>query len=234
MNGTEVATENIKAGTYQIDPVVNLIDPASYQIQVVRGMLTVSPDELTVTVQNKSIVYGSAATGFEFSVAGFNTGDNAENVLAAPIQFIITNSNGQVMSAAVLPVGTYMVEAAISLQQPASYVVNKVNGILVVTKASLNVKADNKVIYKGDPLPVYTSTITGFVNGGANSILSGPNYTLAPVYCGVAGVYTIKPSGLVLVTPNNYSIGYTNGTLYVNPKGQGARKVKTQLLCVEE
>jgi hypothetical protein len=107
-----------------------------------------------------------------------------------------------------------------------------VNGVLTVTPATLTVTADTKYINRGDPLPTFTSTITGFVGNDRNTIISGPTHTLSPVYTGLAGVYTIIPSNLVL-SSSNYLITYVNGTFYVNPKGQGAKKIKPSLICID-
>jgi hypothetical protein len=89
------------------------------------------------------------------------------------------------------------------------------------------------VIYQGSPLPAFTSTYTGFKNNDFTTIVAGPVYKLTPAFTGAAGVYTITPSGLQLLKPANYAITYTDGTLYVNPKGSGARKLKPRLECVE-
>jgi hypothetical protein len=115
-----------------------------------------------------------------------------------------------------------------------NFEVSYVLGKLTIQPAILNVKADDKVIFKGGSLPVFTSKITGYKNGDDIQIASGPEYTVSPEYNGLAGIYTINPNQLVFSTPNiDYSINYISGTLYVNPKGSGARKVKPYLDCVE-
>ena len=100
-------------------------------------------------------------------------------------------------------------------------------GKLNILPATLTVKADDKVILQGSSLPPFTSTITGF-KYKENTRVSGPQYTLSPAYAGAAGVYSITPSSLILTTQSqsNYSINYVPGTLYVNPKGPGAKNVK--------
>ena len=98
--------------------------------------------------------------------------------------------------------------------------------VFAITKALLSVKADDKVIFKGDVKPIFTSTINGLVNGD-NPIIS---YTLNPNYTGAAGVYCIQPS----LDLTNYTVNITNGNLYVNPKGSGAEDVDIRLSCVED
>jgi hypothetical protein len=129
-------------------------------------------------------------------------------------------------------VGSYAIipSGAVSLNYSFVYV----NGSLSITPAALTVKADDKVIFKGDQLPAFTSSYTGFRNNDQQTIVTVPTYTLNPTYLGNAGVYTIKPSGLVLAKPANYTISYVDGYLYVNPKGNGASKVRPKLDCIEE
>jgi hypothetical protein len=76
-----------------------------------------------------------------------------------------------------------------------------------------------------------TSTITGLKNG---DIATVPSYTISPTYSGAAGVYAIIPGALTFAKAGNYSITYTNGVLCVNPKGNGAKKLRPSLDCVEE
>jgi hypothetical protein len=134
------------------------------------------------------------------------------------------------------PAGTYSIApSGLTLVQPSNYTLVYTNGSLVVNRAALTVTADLKFIYRGDPLPALTSTITGFVPGGSNAVISGPTHSVSPSYStnSPAGVYSIIPANLVLAVPGNYAITYVPGPLYVNPKGQGAKKVDVVLECVD-
>ncbi len=97
-----------------------------------------------------------------------------------------------------------------------------------IKKAALEVKADLKWIYKGQALPVFTSTITGLKNGDNPSV----TYTLSPSCTGSAGVYSIIPLLSPFANSVNYTVTYINGQLYINPKGTGADDVDTYLQCV--
>jgi hypothetical protein len=116
-------------------------------------------------------------------------------------------------------------------------------GKLTILPATLTVKANNVVVPYGTP-PVFTSTITGFqYDNTAENFLTGtkqPSYIIKDANGNTitgtdipAGVYTITPTNLPLVQPTSYNANYISGTLYVNPKGKGARKVKPYLECVE-
>jgi hypothetical protein len=149
------------------------------------------------------------------------------------LNYTVSGSNGIVSP--LYPAGSYnIIPSGISLIQPADYILNLSSGTLIVAPAPLTVTADLKFINRNDPLPTFTSTITGFVSGGQNTILSGPTYSLSPSGCCTqAGQYTITPANLVLTVPGNYNINYLSGPLYVNPKGQGAKKINVSLVCVD-
>jgi hypothetical protein len=107
-------------------------------------------------------------------------------------------------------------------------------GKLTILPAPLTVKVGDYVIFNGSPLPVFKSVITGFQYDDSLKIISGPTYTPGPTFVVQPGVYQIIPSDLKLNPDNlNYNISYVPGTLYVNPKGPGARKLKPSLDCVE-
>ena len=78
----------------------------------------------------------------------------------------------------------------------------------------LIVTADDKSIHFGENAPVYTATITGFIDGEDKSALSG-TLTFACTYGVGSGVgkYTIIPSGY---TSDKYDIIFVNGTLTVD------------------
>jgi hypothetical protein len=90
-------------------------------------------------------------------------------------------------------------------------------------------------IFQGDAAPTtYQSDMLGFMyyDSRERSIASGPVYTLSSAYSGKAGTYPITASGVTFVPPVSYNVLYQSGTLYVNPKGRGARKIKPFLECV--
>jgi hypothetical protein len=104
-------------------------------------------------------------------------------------------------------------------------------GNLKISPAKLSVKANDTVIYQGDTIPKFTSTITGLRNG--DSIVSGPTYTLSPACTGSAGTYSIIPSNVVPSCTDCYVITYTSGTLYIDPRGRNVKNLKPYLVCVD-
>lgn len=99
-----------------------------------------------------------------------------------------------------------------------------------ITKASLTVKANNTYIFQGDPLPTFTATITGLKNNDKPVI----SFTVTPVCTGKAGTYTIVPAFKTFANAGNYNTTFINGILYVNPDGNGAKKLKPSLDCIFE
>jgi hypothetical protein len=100
---------------------------------------------------------------------------------------------------------------------------------LVVQKAPATVATGIYVINKGQALPTFTATYSGFLNGQTSSVVTSLTFTLSPNYNGQAGVYTITP----VAVAQNYTFTPTTGTLYVNPAGAGTKQVKPNFICYQ-
>lgn len=87
-----------------------------------------------------------------------------------------------------------------------------------IGKAKLTVKANDLSINEGSPVPTYTASYSGFVNGETETDLSGKlTFTCDYTTSSKPGTYDIKPSGL---TSDNYAITFQNGTLTVVAVGE--------------
>ncbi|MBP9081123.1 MAG: S8 family serine peptidase [Flavobacteriales bacterium] len=100
---------------------------------------------------------------------------------------------------------------------------------LVVLKASATATTGTYVIDKGAPLPAFTATFEGLLQGQTASVVSAVSFATSPDYTGYAGVYAI----IVSATAANYDFIPVNGTLYVNPAGPGTKQVKPRFICRE-
>jgi hypothetical protein len=130
-----------------------------------------------------------------------------------------------------IPGGIYTVELdSMPLFQPSSYNVKVTTGRLTVNGIPLLVSANEVIIYEGDQ-PPFSSTITGFLNNDSATQIKSLTYSV-PGFNGKAGVYVITPS-LTLKYPGSYNITYDTALLYVNPRGNGAKKLKPALVCVQ-
>jgi hypothetical protein len=125
------------------------------------GNLIITPAALTVKAQDKTSVYGTALPAFTSTVSGYQYDDDSAKVMSGPPLYSIVNSAGQIVSGAIAP-GTYKIRPSLQLKVPASYTVNPIEGTLIISAAALTVKAETKAIFKGDPLPAFTSAYTGF------------------------------------------------------------------------
>jgi hypothetical protein len=100
---------------------------------------------------------------------------------------------------------------------------------LVVQKAPATATTGIYVINKGQALPTFVATYSGFLGGQTASVVSSTTFTLSPNYNNQAGVYQI----IVNATAANYTFTSVNGTLYVNPAGAGTKQVKPNFICYE-
>lgn len=96
------------------------------------------------------------------------------------------------------------------------------DAFFTITKASLTLVIDDKTITKGDELPEFTYTLSGFVNSETKTVLTKEDVLLYAVDSSdneltdtnTVGKYTI--TGMYEITADNYElITITNGTLTI-------------------
>ncbi|HXI54246.1 MAG TPA: MBG domain-containing protein, partial [Candidatus Saccharimonadales bacterium] len=90
-----------------------------------------------------------------------------------------------------------------------------VNGTLTITAVPLTVTAEAKTKVYGAPLPVFTASYVGFVNGDTPASLATPvSFATTASASSSVGTYPITPGGAV--SPN-YIFSYVGSTLTVTP-----------------
>lgn len=199
-------------------------DVANYLITYSNGNLAVGKAPILVKANDASRFYGYANPAFSATYSGFVNGENfASSGITGSPSLTTTATTAST-------VGNYPITAATGSLASNNYTFSFAGGTLAITKAPLTVKADDKVIFQGDPLPAFTGTITGLKNGD----VANYSYGLTSPYSGSAGTYTIAPTLVLFPKSANYDITPLTGTLYVNPKGPGAKKLRPYLDCVEE
>ena len=150
--------------------------------------LYVQRPTLTVTVDNKTRVYGDANPAFTITSAGLVNGDVLANALGGtPSTNAGSGSN----------VGSYTI-AGTALTSPAGYVLAVTSGALAITPATLTYVADLATRTQGTANPVFTGNVTGLRNedslGGATT---GTLTFTSPANAGSApGTYAINGAGL--------------------------------------
>lgn len=173
----------------------------NYLISALNGLLTVESSGVILSVSDTIQTYN----GLPHEVA--------INTLPENIQTTITYKDAglNTISPPTLP-GNYTVHVIIieegyePLERTASF---------IIQKANLTVTVQNKTINYGQNLPAFTHSISGFVNGENENVLTSLpvlNLNAAPPY--LPGSYPIVASG---GSSNHYQFIYMNGTLTINP-----------------
>jgi hypothetical protein len=170
---------------------------------------------LTVTADSKTRSYGAANPALTASYTGFVNGDSSSVLSGGPSLSTSATTNSAVAGS------PYTISVTNGTLSAANYSFVFVNGSLSVTKAALNVTANNKTRTYGAQNPVLTVSYTGFVNGETTNVLSGSPAlsTGADTNSAVAGSpYTITVAQGTLAAAN-YSFNFIAGSLSVTPAG---------------
>ncbi|MGJ1354954.1 MBG domain-containing protein, partial [Sphingobacterium spiritivorum] len=181
--GEAVGTYNIEQGT--------LATTANYDIAYTGADFNISKATLNIVADAKSKAYGTADPALTYTVTGLANGDD---------QSIIT---GALTRVAGENIGTYAIEQG-TLATTANYDIVYTGADFNITKATLNIVADAKTKVYGSADPALTYTVTGFVNGDDQSIITG---ALTRVPGENIGTYAIEQG--TLATTANYDIVYT-------------------------
>ncbi|MSR81043.1 MAG: DUF4347 domain-containing protein, partial [Gemmataceae bacterium] len=160
---------------------------------------TVLTKSLTITADNKSKVYGNTLPAFTTTITGLVNGDTASSISGLGVVSTATGSSG---------VGNYSLDPA---GTNANYAITLVTGSLEVTQAPLTVSADNKSKIYGQALPLFSTTVTGLVNGDTSGNIIGLGATTTATASSIVGNYPIVASG----TNTNYQIALVDGTITV-------------------
>jgi 6-phosphogluconolactonase (cycloisomerase 2 family) len=217
-NGTVITNTANITNKSTVDPDPSNNNPsATITIGTQTGTtLTVPPatgpfgGNATVTATLKT----SSGTPVPNETIGFNFNQNNSNYNA------VTDGNG--VATVLVPlgfttVGTHPQAFTVTFGGDASFAASSALGDLTVTKAQLNVTADNQSRLYGDPNPVFTYTITGFVNGDDISVVSGTaDCTTTATQTSPVGTYPIT-CALGTLSAQNYVFAFVPGTLTINP-----------------
>ena len=191
------------AGTYPIAIAIGTLAASNYSFTFAPGTLTITKPTLTVTASSGSRMYGAVNPTFTATVTGAAAGDTFTFTFSTPATF---NS----------PVGSYNVVPTATGTNIADYNVVYVNGTLNVTPATLTVAANSFSIPYGTADPTYTATISGFLNGDTQSVVTGsPALTTTPTAPSAAGSYPIT-AGLGTLVASNYTFTFVNGNLTIS------------------
>jgi len=126
-----------------------------------------------------------------------------------PGTFVYTPAAGTVLSAAAVQ----LLSVTFTPSDLVHYDPTSASNSIGVLPTPLSIKADDANKVFGAPLPSFSATFTGFVNGDGPGNLTGSlALTTGATSSSPPGPYAIVPSG---VTASNYAISFVNGTLTV-------------------
>ena len=208
------ATANSDVGTYAIMPAAVDSAPAKladYDVTLHNGTLTITKAQLEITADDKSKVYGDANPAFTASFTGFKNGQNLASSGVSGSPNLTTDA------AASSNVGSYAITAAAGNLAAGNYSFAFHNGTLAITRAQLDVTANDASRVYGDANPSFTASYSGFKLGQtlATSGVSGsPNLTTAATTASNVGAYVIS-AGAGSLDASNYGFAYHNGTLTI-------------------
>lgn len=200
---TTTATQSSPVGSYLI--ACSGVSSPNYLITFVPGTLTITPAPLTITAISASRQYGQPNPLFGASYSGFVNGDTA-----SALSGTLACTSSATPSSPVIG-SPYAIKC--SGQGSTNYAINYVPGQLMVTPVPLSITAHDATKILNAPLPTFSATYSGFVNGENPSVLSGVlTCTTSATAASSVGIYAITCSGQA---STNYSIGYKSGSLTI-------------------
>ncbi|MBR6453385.1 MAG: hypothetical protein IKS97_02210 [Fibrobacter sp.] len=197
--------EGENAGTYDITVDVEKMETDDYIIdKVENGTFTITPVDVSVTVDDLTKVYGSATKEFTYKVTGLIGKDELKDVTLSCAKCASNNLEN---------VGDYEIAATVKEGSNPNYTVTTTPGKLTVTpKAATVTVADTAKTY-GDEDPKFTFTTEGLVTATE----SLKDATISRAEGEKVGTYKIDVAFADGSNPN-YKLTITPGTLTINPK----------------
>jgi len=173
----------------------------------------VNKAHLTVTPNPATGVYGGPIPPLSATISGYRNNDGPGVV-----------SGGAIVSTVATPAslaGTYPITVSAGTLTAANYdFTNLATGTLTITQAPLTVTANDEASYQGAPIPPFTATISGFVNGDPATVVRGsPSYFSPANPSSPLGSYPIS-IGVGSLTAANYDFpNLVDGTLNIVATG---------------
>jgi filamentous hemagglutinin family protein len=224
--GSTTATSATGVGTATITASNGNLSAANYNFNnLVNGVLSINPATLTVTADNQTRLYGGVNPTFTETISGFVNGENSSLVIGTGTASSKATSTTGVGSAVITPSNKGL--------SAANYTFNNlVNGALTIKPVTLTVTADKQTRLFGGVNPIFTETITGFVNGDSPSVVSG-------TATGTSTATAATPAGTAIITASadnltasNYNFNnLVDGELSINAIPAAVGSVSSQLVA---
>ncbi|MEG1710842.1 MAG: MBG domain-containing protein [Clostridia bacterium] len=214
INGTMYYSVNYsqfdKIAEYTITPDASDMKSDNYEFKsLVNGKLTVTPKKLTVTAKNQTITYGQNISQTEYEISGYIPG------LANPV---ITGAPILTASSLLVP-GNKTISVTVNGMSAPNYIFVAGNdATLTVNRAELTVTAEEQILVYGEIIAQNKYTVTGFVNGENQSVITGVPILTASSY-NVAEIKTIALS-VENMSADNYSFKADKNAVLTISKAQ--------------
>jgi len=208
------ATATSPVGSYP----VTVTGPAltNYTLTLHGATLLVAKAPLYISAKNVAVTYGQTPPSITaYTLSGFLNGDTASVVSGAPVLTTTVTST--------TPAGVYKIGVQVGTLTAANYDFDNFSsgeGSVEVYKAPLTILPASFTIHAGDPLPTFTYSIAGFVNGGtqATATTGAPTLTTTAPNNTTPGRYYIVANAGTLTAQNYYfnnPTPATDGTLTI-------------------
>ncbi len=199
-------TPTSAVGSHPATSCTGAVD-ANYTISYVPGTVTINRPTLTITASNATVTYGGSVPTITPSYSGFMNGDTSAALTTAPICSTAYTATSAV---ATTPATSCTGAAA------ANYTIDYVPGTVTIDPAALTVTASSTTVTYGDGVPTIAASYSGFVNGQTAAVLTtAPTCSTAYTPTDAAGSH--PATTCTGATAANYTIGYTPGTVTIDP-----------------
>ncbi len=211
--GTVLALYRINTGTGELEPAISVFgSPVTGTVDLLGKSATFTgisrlstvvgllPEPVITWANPANITYGTALSGTQLNATA-----------NLPGTFVYTPSASTVLSAG----NAQELHVTFTPDDNVNYTAVQKTVLINVSKASLTIRADDKTKLAGSPLPTFTASYEGFVNGDKPANLTSPVLLqTAATAASPAGNYDITASG---ATSPNYEIAFAKGKLTILP-----------------
>ncbi len=170
---------------------------------------TVTQAPLTITASSASMTYGSAPPTITPAYSGFVNEDSVSSLSTKPTCSTTATSSS--------PVSPPTYGSSCSGAVDPNYSIGYIIGTVTVDTAALTITAISGSMTYGGTVPAVMPSYSGFVNGdGPTSLATKSTCSTTATSSSPASppAYTSSCSG---ATDSNYTIGYVNGTMTIDP-----------------
>ena len=173
---------------------------ANVTFVIIDGTLTINPKKITITADDKTMIYGDDEPVLTATTAGLEGSD-----------YIATTQTRE----AGKDIGTYTITATVTPGQDITknYDIELIPGTLTIQPRPVTVTAADKAKVFGTADPALTATVTGMATGESASLIK---YELSRVTGEDVGEYAIKATGDE--AQGNYTVSYVPATLTILPE----------------